>query len=241
MPTIVDSKPSPDFVPISLGSVYNRNGASIPVDELADEGLAGKDISLIGENVIRGIPFHLGDTDGDNILLLKDNEVTLNLDKPITCRYLLFIHTALPKRDIPDEDGITRPSRGRIILGNKVADYQLIYEDGNVVSVPIRRRFAIGETRKDWGDECFEAVPLMKPIAVPTISERMSAGEPPDVIFGRSQTRVSGDPEGYRVPVGYWVYALENQKPDQAITGIRFIPADASALLIPGHDHPDHK
>ncbi|MBM3236922.1 hypothetical protein FJZ31_11580 [Candidatus Poribacteria bacterium] len=231
MPTIVDSKPSPEFTPISLVSVYNRNGANFSGDELADESLAGKELSLTGENIIRGIPFHLGHTEGNNLLFLKDDAVTLNFNAPVKCRYLVFIHTAVTKRDAPDEDGITRPSRGRIILGDKVADYQLIYEDGSEQSVPIRRRFAIGELRKDWGDECFEAVPLTKPLAIPTISERMSAGEPPNGFFGNSQTRVGF--AGSSVPVGYWVYALENQKPDQAITGMRFVPTD-SALLILG-------
>jgi len=225
MPTIVDSKPSPEFVPISLVSVYNQNGASFSEDELAE-----KEVSLTGENVIRGIPFHLGDAEGNNILSLKDGVVTLNFDAPVRCSYLVFIHTALTRRDAPDEDGITRPSRGRIILGDKVADYVLLYEDGSEQSVPIRRRFAIGEIRKDWGDECFEAVPLTKPIAIPSISERMSAGDPTDAFFGRSQTRVGF--EGSQVPVGYWIYAMENKQPDQSVTGMRFVPADGTLLIL---------
>ena len=68
MPTIVDSKPSPEFRPISLASVYNRNGTSFSGDELTDERLAERDLSLTGENVIRGIPFHLGDAEENNIL-----------------------------------------------------------------------------------------------------------------------------------------------------------------------------
>ena len=230
MSTIVDSKPSPEFTPISLVGAYNRNGASFSADELADETLSGKELSLTGENVIRGIPFHLGDAEGNNIIFLRDNAVTLNLDEPIACRYLVFIHTAVTERDAPDEDGITRPHRGRIILGDKVADYQILYEDGSEKSVPIRRRFAVGELRKDWGDECFEAVPLTKSIAIPTISERMDAGEPTDASFGRSQTRVGS--ESSPLPVGYWVYALENRQPDKAITGIRFVPTDGALLIL---------
>ena len=232
MPTIVDSKPSPEFTPINLASIYNRNGASFSEEELSDERLAERNLSLTGENVIRGIPFDLGDAEGNNILFLRDDEVTLDFHEPLTCRYLVFVHTALTKRDAPDGDGITRPPRGRIILGDKVADYQILYEDGSVGSVPIRRRFAVGEISKDWGDECFEAVPLTKPTAIPTISERMSAGDPPGAMFGRSQTRVGADPAGHQVPVGYWVYALENQKPDQAIAGIRFVPTDGALLIL---------
>jgi len=230
MSTIVDSKPSPEFTPISLVGAYNRNGANFSAGELADETLSGKELSLTGENVIRGIPFHLGDAEGNNIIFLRDNAVTLNLDESIACRYLVFIHTAVTKRDTPDEDGITSPPRGRIILGDKVADYQILYEDGSEQSVPIRRRFAIGELRKDWGDECFEAVPLTKSIAIPTISERMDAGEPADASFGRSQTRV--DSESSQLPVGYWVYALENRQPDKAITGIRFVPTGGALLIL---------
>ena len=153
-------------------------------------------------------------------------------EEPVTCRYLVFIHTAVGKLVEPDEDGITRPSRGRIILGDKVADYQIMYEDGSEKSVAIRRRFAIGEMSKAWGDECFEAVPLAKSIALPTITERTSAGEPPDGAFGHSQTRVGSDPVGHQVPGNYWVYALENQKPDQALTGIKFTPADSTILIM---------
>ena len=49
MPTIVDSNPSPEFIPINLAGVYNRNGASFSGDELGDERLAGKDLSLTSE------------------------------------------------------------------------------------------------------------------------------------------------------------------------------------------------
>ena len=57
MPTIVDSKPSPEFRTIGLASVYNRNGASFSGDELADERLAEKNLSLTGENVINFHPY----------------------------------------------------------------------------------------------------------------------------------------------------------------------------------------
>lgn len=232
MPTITDSKPSPEFTPINLAGFYNRNGASFTEDELSNERLAGRDLALTGENVIRGIPFNLGDANANNIAFLGDEQATLTFEESVKCRYLIFIHTAVGKYNPPDEDGITRPSRGRIILGDKVADYELLYEDGSEVSVPIRRRFAIGEMNKAWGDECFEAVPLMKPIALPTITERMSAGDPPDGAFGHSQTRVGGDPDGHQIPINYWIYALENENPDKPIAGIKFAPTDGSALIL---------
>ena len=106
MSTIVDSKPSPEFTPISLANVYNRNGASFSGDELPDERLAERDLSLTSENVIRGIPFHLGDAEGNNVLFLKDDEVTLNFDEPVKCRYLVFIHTAFPKPDMHQHAGL---------------------------------------------------------------------------------------------------------------------------------------
>ena len=74
MPTILDSKPSPEFKPISLSGIYNRNGASFSAEELNDERLAGRELSLVGENVVRGIPFALGDAEGDNITFLRDGE-----------------------------------------------------------------------------------------------------------------------------------------------------------------------
>ena len=232
MPKIIDSKPSSEFTPISLVSIYNRNGAGFTGDELANDRLQGRNLALTGENVIRGIPFHLGSEEGNNVLFVKDHEATLELDEPVTCRYLVLIHTAVSKRDEPDEDGINRPARGRIILGDKAADYQLLYEDGSMESVPIRRRFAIGELDKDWGDECFEAVPLTKPTALPTITERMSAGEPPDGAFGHSQTRVGNDPAESQVPVRYCVYALENPNPDQPVKSVKFVPNNTALLIL---------
>ena len=103
MPTITDSKPSPEFTPVSLASVYNKNGASFSEDELGDVRFVGKDLSLTGENVLRGIPFSLGKPEGDNILFVRDDAVTLNFDDPLRCRYLVFIHTARHKPVTPDE------------------------------------------------------------------------------------------------------------------------------------------
>ena len=232
MPTIIDSKPSSEFVPINLASVYNRKGFSFLKNELSDERFEGRDVALTGENVIRGIPFQLGNPKENNVLFLKDSEVTLNLPASVRCHYLVIIHTAVTKRDMPDEDGITRPARGRIILGDKVAEYQIIYEDDTLQTVPIRRRFAIGDIHKDWGDECFEAVHLGKPIAVPTTTESISMRTPPAGQWGWTQTRVGTDPIGSAVPIGYWIYAMEN-KTDKPVKGIRFIPND-NALLILG-------
>lgn len=231
MPTIVNSQPSPEFTPISLKTVYNRNGAQLSIEELVEESFVEKDYALTGENVIRGIPFHLGTPDGSNLLFLRDEAVTLHFDEPIPAHYLVFIHTAIPKRVPPDADGVTRPARGTAMLGDKVADYKLLYSDGTVQSVPIRRRFAIGEMQKNWGDECFECVPLAKPVGVPTISERMAAGESTRESFGQSQTRVGSDSTG--LPAHYWVYALENEHSDKPIAGIRFVPS-SDALLVFG-------
>ncbi|MGQ9608299.1 MAG: CehA/McbA family metallohydrolase [bacterium] len=232
MPTIVDSKPSPEFLPISLTSIYNRKGFSFTEEELADKNFVGKDIALVGQNVIRGIPFNLGSARENNILFLKNDTVTLNLGYPIKCRYLVFIHTAVTKRDKPGEDGIYRPARGRMILGDKVAEYQLVYEDETVWSVPIKRRFAIGDIHKDWGDECFEALPLSKHIAVPTSSESLTMGLQPAGHWGWTQTRVGSDPVSNILPIGYWIYALENQNADKAIKSLKFITDDNAILIL---------
>ncbi len=234
METIVDSTPSPAFIPMSLADGYNRNSADITKDELGNETLTGRDLLLTGKNVIRGIPFNLGDKERNNIIFLKDDEVSVNFDKPVTCKYLIFIHTAVAKKAVQDQNGITRPSRGRIILGDKAADYQLLYDGGGCFSVSILRRFAVGEIHKEWGDECFEAVPMIKPTAVPTISEQMSSGRPPGIFFGKSQTRVNLGKDDPEIPANYWVYALENQNPERMVTGLKFIPAEGSTLLILG-------
>lgn len=231
MPTIVDGAASPEFRPVDLSRVYNRKGHSFTGDELNDLNLEGRDIALTGRNVIRGIPFQLGNPKDYNVLFLKEDAVTLTFDEPITCHYLVFVHSAVTKRDAPDSDGITRPARGRIILGETVADYQLIYHDGTEKSNPIRRRFAIGDMNKDWGDECFEAVPVGKHIAIPTTSECMSMNIAPMAYWGNSQTRIGWSEDG-DAPIRYWLYPLENKDVDKPIKAIRFVPRDGVALIV---------
>jgi hypothetical protein len=72
MPVIIDSKPSPEFTPINLVSIYNRKGYSFSGEELADPWFTGKDVALTGQNVSRGIPFSLGNPRDNNILFLKE-------------------------------------------------------------------------------------------------------------------------------------------------------------------------
>jgi len=230
MPTIINSQASTKFTPINMKSIYNKDGANLSIEELSNEFLVGKDYALIGKNVIRGIPFELGESESKNVLFIKDEALTFNFDKPVTANYIVFIHTTVPKRTTPDDDGITRPARGNVLLGDKVADYELLYSDETVQSVPIRRRFAIGEMQKNWGDECFECVPVSKLVAVPTVSERMAAGETPREFFGNSQTRIGGDSPG--LAANYWIYALENENPDKPINGIRFVPSDGALLVF---------
>lgn len=232
MPSIIDSKPSSEFIQISLNSIYNRKGFSFSAEELGDSSFEGKDIALTGQNVIRGIPFSLGNARDNNILFLKDNEVIFNPENPIKCHYLVFIHSVVTKRDKPDDDGITRPARGNMILGDKVAEYQLVYDDDTIQSIPIRRRFAVGDFGRIWGDECFEAVPTAKQIAIPSVSESQSIGMKLASNWGHSQTRVSSDPVGRSGPVGYWLYAIENKNPDKAVKAIRFIPNDNKLLIL---------
>ena len=54
-------------------------------------------------------------------------------------------------------------------------------------------------------------------------------GQPVHSSFGQSQTRIGGDSPG--LAGNYWVYALENPRPDQPIAGIRFVPADGTVLI----------
>ena len=101
MRNINDSLPSPEFTPISLAEGYNRNCAGLSKDDLGGKTLTGSDISMTGRNVIRGIPFNLGASEGNNIIFLKDEPVTVNFDNPLKCNFLIFIHTAVPKRTTP--------------------------------------------------------------------------------------------------------------------------------------------
>ena len=160
MPSIVQSKPSPHFAPVDLSALYNRRIGELTEDEISVEVTRQKDLLLTGANVLRGIPFELGDPDGEacNVVLLKDRALEFVPEKPIRCQYMLFLHIADFKPPEPDADGIFRPMRGTPILGDGTAEYALEYADGSRHTVPIRRRFEIGEPYAGWGAGTFTAV-----------------------------------------------------------------------------------
>jgi len=199
-------------------------------DEISVDLAGQKDLMLTGANVLWGIPFELGDPEeeGCTVVLLKDRTLEFVPEKPIRCRYMLFLHVADFKSPEPDADGIFRPMQGKPILGDVAAEYALEYADGEQHTVPIRRRFEIGEPSAMWGAGTFLAVPHLKPDAFWTNTEELLRGQMPTHPWGNSQTRTTAhDPSGC-----LWIYALENPQPRRPIHKVVCTPGTGPVLLL---------
>ena len=230
MPSLVQSKPSPHFTPIDLSGLYNRRIGELTEDEISMELAGQRGLLLTGTNVLRGIPFELGDPGEKacNVVLLKDRTLEFVPEEPVRCRYMLLLHAADFKSTPPDADGIFRPMRGTPILGDVAAEYALEYADGTCHTVPIRRRFEIGEPSAGWGAGTFLAVPHRKPEAFRTNTENFIRGQMPIQLWGRSQMRTSAhDPFGC-----LWIYALENPQPRRPIHKVVLTPGTGPVLLL---------
>ena len=230
MPSLVQSKPSPHFTQIDLCRLYNRRIGELTEEEIGAEPDAQKDLLLTGANVLRGIPFGLGDPEEKacNVVLLKDRTLEFVPEKPIRCRYLLFLHVADYRSPAPDADGIFRPMRGVPILGDVAAEYALEYADGTRHVVPIRRRCEIGEPSAMWGAGTFIAVPHRKPDAFRTNTEDVLRGQMPAHMWGRSQTRATANDPSRCL----WIYALENPEPRRPIHKVVFSSGSGVLLLL---------
>jgi hypothetical protein len=110
--------------------------------------------------------------------------------------------------------------------GEHLADYVLCYEDSSEHRRPIRRRFEINAPTISWGQLAFAARPHQAdaPLDFRGPAERNQWGE--------FQTSVSQG--AYATPSRYWIYALENPRPEKGLKALRIEPTGADRLAITG-------
>jgi hypothetical protein len=214
-----DGPASPGFSPVSLeGNVsfaeLGAGGVSEAMAKAASEAPAG-------DVVCWGIPFRIG-----RPVLLRDQPVTQKT-AGLKAQWLVFLHTT-DVRALPQ--GLIRPMLGEGFLGEHVADYVLVYEDGAEVKHRICRRHQIGMFRRRWGENCFQAVAHRKPHALRPVHEQPSilldAG--PGLGWGQAETRVRNPDQA---PWMNWLWAWENPHPDKGIAAIRFEPRQPGVVI----------
>lgn len=184
-----------------------------------------------GTQTFWGVPFELGPAESNTPcwLLLGWEQSGRFANRPYsiplsgTASFVVITHfcNASPDPDRPDV-GVgfaTRP-------GEHLADYVLCYEDGSEHRQPIRRRFEINEPTISWGQLAFAARPHQAdaPLDFRGPAERNQWGE--------FQTSVSQG--AYATPCRYWIYALENPRPEKGLKALRIEPTGADRLAITG-------
>jgi hypothetical protein len=213
--------PSHDGPRSSLFSPLHFSG-NISFQSLDSAGVsetmaAAADKAVQGSCTGWGIPFMVA-----GLVLAKDQPVTIEFP-PTAARWFIFMHTAdlFPPENNPHNVISPVPNRGR--LGEEIASYTFLYEDGDQVPVPIRRRHQIGPFQRHWGKHCFEAVPQRKPIPLHPSHEQLTPG------WGFSQTRVREYDFG---PWVNWLWSWENPQPARAVKGVRIDPYEGTAIIV---------
>lgn len=214
---------SPHFTPLALDTIYNADRATL------DDALRPPpDIAAaFGSQSYLGIPFLLGPAAGNNVILLDQAPVTLNLDG-LTATYLLFLH-AVEDRVTNYQTGFADYAVDGNDLGQSVAEYTLVYADGDQVATPILRRFAIQQGRILWGASPFAAQPHHKPGVFRSATEDYSLGKKPEASYGRGETRVHSGREAAAEKL--WVYALPNPRPDTPLRQLVLTPQGERAAI----------
>ncbi len=214
MPPIMDGPASGLFRPITLGG-------NARLEDLNSAGLSPAMTAALphapsGACTAWGIPFEVG-----GVVLLREGSFSVEF-APLKARWLVFMHTSDTRPAAKNASGFIRPMRGEGQLGEHAADYIVCYADGSEERVSIRRRFQVGMFQRRWGENCFEAVAQHKPMP-------MQGGEEvPHSDWGWSQTRV--DPADYAEWMN-WLWAWENPRPEEAISGLRFEPGEGTLVL----------
>jgi hypothetical protein len=220
-----DGPSSDAFAPLLFEGTISLD--MLPGSGISDEMAAALEYAARGEGIAWGIPFHVGD-----VVLLAKETVILQWT-PVSLGWLVFMHTSDLRPLEPGPGGFYSPMRGQGQLGERAAEYVMLYEDGTEEIVPIARRHQIGAFQRRWGENCFQAVAHHKPHPIPAAHEQLT--EP----WGRSQTRASAADGG---PWMNWLWAWENPHPEKALVGVRLQPVAGSVIVsaISGGDASAH-
>ena len=217
--------PSPHFTPIDLRQSFNVHRADLP-----DILRTPKPFSdTYGEQVMHGMPFALGEESSSeaNVLLLDSDEISIAVDG-LHAGYLLFLHVA-ENRSTNYQTGFADHEIDGNELGQTVSTYTIEYADGSRHETPILRRFAIQQSRVQWGAAAFAAIPALEPTVMPTASEDLQVNGATSLAYGRAETRHSSGRD--RSGEHLWLYALPNPNPDVPISRIVCTPGEERSAI----------
>ena len=215
MPKVVDGPSTSNFQPlrlsgnIRLADIPKLRSLSKPMREAADGAPSGNCVGW-------GIPFRVG-----RPVLLRKDPVSVKLPK-VRAQWLVFVHTSDARELKTDDRGFPQDKTGLGKLGERAADYVVIYADGTEEVIPIRRRYEIGAFQRHWGENCFRAVANTKPRPIRAHHEQTVFS------WGRGESRAEAADAAYWVN---WLFAWENPHPRKAIVGLRLEPKSGAVIL----------
>ena len=204
------------FTPVSLKG--NVDLARLPRAGISSKMRNDVKHAPRGNFVAWGLPFKIG-----KAVLVRNEPFTVKLG-PSKAPWLVFLHISDIRPVKKNADGFISPMRGSGQLHEHAADYVLIYADGTEARSSIRRRHQIGILGRQWGENCFEAVPDKKPQPIPTEADDMHQFSG----WGPAQARCTIEDQR---PWVNWLWAWKNPHPQKAIVGIRFEPVCGAVLI----------
>ena len=218
------------FTPLPLDNCFNCER------ETLDEGLRLRDDDVFGPQSFRGMPFSLGAPNKPNAILLDGNESRVPAGGR-RATYFVFAHIVedeaetLPS-DIQDGHGrlYAQAAKPGNSLGDLVAEYQLVYGDGETAALPIRRRFSIQQARTDWGASAFAAATHQQDTISGSTAEAFALGRKPAEPYGYGETRHSSGRDAHDEHI--WLYALPNPQPEKPVREIRLRGKGLRALVF---------
>jgi hypothetical protein len=214
---------STHFTPIDLTAAYNIERGALDQPLRSPPDVAQR----YGDTDFLGIPFRLGGEGKPNVILLANDPVTIEANN-LTATYILFAH-AVADRVSNYQTGFADFSIDGNELGDHVADYALEYADGSKEVVAVLRRFAIQQSRIQWGASAFAAMPHAKPSVFRSATEDIILHTPNPVTYGPSETRTNSGRN--RMSEKIWIYALPNPHPEKAVARIVLTPREEQAVI----------
>ena len=215
--------PSPHFTAIDLTGQFNCRRADLP------KGLesAGAIDTMFESSQLRGIPFLLGSAEGNNVILLDRESVTIDM-KGIYASYILFVHI-VEECPVTSGEGIESWRGQANESGQHVSNYVVEYDNGERVTKPILRRFAIQEHGGDWGSSGFACIPCDRDVVFRITDEDIELGKNSPSVYGRGETRTTSGRDSASPRA--WLYALPNPQPEKVIRAVTLEPCEERSAV----------
>src|SRR2546423_2641033 len=194
------SRAMSEYLPVQLAAFHNAGLALLGADVTAP----------IGAQQFRGLPFLIGENPEHCFVALGREGRCEPLSIPIggPARSVVVAHRLLETKIL---DGAA--------LGEVVADYVFVYQDGREVRVPIRDGYEVRFVSGAWGEFAFGALPNRNDTLPPRYVGRFEGA-------GGRQTEVSG-----WAPPDYYLWAWLNPRPEQPLAALTIVPTGPRFLV----------